>query len=161
MDRAEFAKVQHASQSWESMLRSVTTMFRAIAEEDVWESLSLREYDVLYTLSKSDSPMRLTDLNRHVMLSQPALSRMADRLILKGYISRCKDKHDGRAMSLTLTPEGVKAQKATGAKHVQAIYKRMNQAFTDAEMDEVARLSNKLAAVIDAEHCEVRNQTDE
>ena len=40
----------------------------------------MREYDVLYTLSKRDGPIRARELNKQVLLSQPALSRLLDRL---------------------------------------------------------------------------------
>ena len=45
----------------------------------------MKEYDVLYTLSKCSNPIRLSELNRHVLLSQPALSRMVDRLVEHAY----------------------------------------------------------------------------
>lgn len=161
MDKTNYQLITHAADSWEAMLTSVSTMFRAMTNEDVWETVSMREYDVLYTLSKAEKPMRLTDLNEHVLLSQPALSRMADRLIAKGYISRCKDAHDGRAMALSLTEAGLRAQKATGARHVKAIYARMSAAFTETEMDQIAALSHKLTAVIDAECKRVKGTSDE
>ncbi|MBS1845109.1 MAG: MarR family transcriptional regulator [Actinobacteria bacterium] len=43
--------------------------------------VSRTEYDVLYTLSKCRRPIRLGELNRRVLLSQPALSRLVDRLV--------------------------------------------------------------------------------
>ena len=47
---------------------------KQFAAEDIWRDLSMREYDVLYTLSKCRAPIRISELNRHVLLSQPALS---------------------------------------------------------------------------------------
>ena len=57
------------------MLSAHATLMRRFGAQDVWEDLSMREYDVLYTLSKCREPIRLSELNRHVLLSQPALSR--------------------------------------------------------------------------------------
>ena len=77
------------------------------APQDVWEDLSMREYDVLYTLSKCPDPIRLTELNRHVLLSQPALSRMVDRLADRGLVSRdAPTRADGRGVRLALTDDG-------------------------------------------------------
>ena len=63
----------------------------------------MREYDVLYTLSKCPEPIRLSELNRHVLLSQPALSRMVDRLAARGLVARQADPADGRGVRLSLT----------------------------------------------------------
>src|SRR3984957_13658603 len=69
-----------ANDAWEALLAAHATPMRRFGAQDVWTDLSMREYDVLYTLSKCQDPIRLTELNRHVLLSQPALSRMVDRL---------------------------------------------------------------------------------
>src|SRR3974377_314475 len=69
-----------ANDAWEALLSAHASLIRRFGEQDVWKDVSMKEYDVLYTLSKCDSPIRLTELNRHVLLSQPALSRMVDRL---------------------------------------------------------------------------------
>ena len=64
---------------------------KQFAAEDIWADVSMREYDVLYTLSKCPGPMRLSELNRHVLLSQPALSRLVDRLAERGLVERQPD----------------------------------------------------------------------
>jgi DNA-binding MarR family transcriptional regulator len=73
-----------ANDAWEALMSAHASLTRRFNAEDVWEDLSMKEYDVLYTLSKCPEPIRLTDLNRHVLLSQPALSRMVDRLADQG-----------------------------------------------------------------------------
>ena len=71
---------QLANDAWEQLLAAYGTLMREYAAEDSWSEVSMREYDVLYTLSKCPKPVRLSELNRHVLLSQPALSRLVDRL---------------------------------------------------------------------------------
>jgi len=66
--------------AWEALLSAHATLMKQFAAEDIWGDISMREYDVLYTLSKCREPVRLSELNRHVLLSQPALSRLVDRL---------------------------------------------------------------------------------
>src|SRR3984957_20421484 len=73
-----------ANEAWEALLTAHASVTRQFAAQDIWEDFSMKEYDVLYTLSKCQDPIRLTDLNRHVLLSQPALSRMVDRLADRG-----------------------------------------------------------------------------
>ncbi|MDT7786230.1 MAG: hypothetical protein QOF58_4649, partial [Pseudonocardiales bacterium] len=52
-------------------MRAYAVLMKQFGAEDVWGDLTMREYDVLYTLSKCDGPLRMSELNRHVLLSQP------------------------------------------------------------------------------------------
>ncbi|MFI1460721.1 MarR family winged helix-turn-helix transcriptional regulator [Nocardia carnea] len=85
-----------ANDAWESLLTAHAALMKQFAAEDVWHGLTMREYDVLYTLSKCPEPIRPAELNRHVLLTQPALSRMVDRLVERGFVQRTRDPHDGR-----------------------------------------------------------------
>src|SRR5690606_39188719 len=77
-----------ANDAWESLLTAHAALMKRFATEDIWGDVSMREYDVLYTLSKCDQPIRLGELHRHVLLSQPALSRLVERLTERGLIER-------------------------------------------------------------------------
>lgn len=83
---------QLANDAWESLLTAHAEMMRELVADDIWDELTMREYDVIYTLSKCERPQRLADLNRHVLLSQPALSRLVERLITRGLIVRQRDR---------------------------------------------------------------------
>src|SRR5579859_7947578 len=96
-----------ANGAWEALLSAHASLMRGFAGDDVWEDLSMKEYDVLYTLSKCPQPIRLSELNRHVLLSQPALSRLVDRLVERELVSRAADPRDGRSVRLALTPAGL------------------------------------------------------
>src|SRR4030095_11089180 len=78
-----------ANDAWEAMLSAHARLMKQFAAEDIWQDLSMREYDVLYTLSKCREPARIGELHRHVLLSQPALSRMVDRLVESGLVRQC------------------------------------------------------------------------
>ena len=45
---------KQANEAWESLLTAHATLMRGFAERDVWKGASIREYDVLYTLSKCE-----------------------------------------------------------------------------------------------------------
>src|SRR6266853_6688474 len=80
----------------------------------------------IYTLSLHDAlPIRLTELNRHVLLSQPALSRMVDRLADRGLVSRATDPRDGRGVRLALTEEGLAVQRRIGRLHGRSVAQAM------------------------------------
>jgi DNA-binding MarR family transcriptional regulator len=117
---------------------------RQFNAQDVWEDLSMKEYDVLYTLSKCPDPIRLGELNRHVLLSQPALSRMVDRLADRGLVSRSTDPSDGRGIRLALTEEGLAVQRRIGRRHGRAVARAMLTGLTPAELRQLEELCGKL-----------------
>jgi DNA-binding MarR family transcriptional regulator len=135
-----------ANDAWESLLTAHAEMMRRFAAEDVWCEVSRTEYDVLYTLSKCRAPIRLGELNRRVLLSQPALSRMVDRLVERGLVRREADASDARAALLSLTDAGRAQQKSTGRRHALNVSKAMNDAFEPEEMRELMTLCRKLTA---------------
>ena len=91
-----------ANDAWEALLSAHASLIRRFSAEEVWEDISMKEYDVLYTLSKCPEPIRPTDLNQHVLLSQPALSRLVDRLAARGLVQRVADSRDLRTVRLSL-----------------------------------------------------------
>ena len=139
--------IREANRSWEALLAAHATIMRGFNEEPVWREhgIAMREYDVLYTLSKCEGPARMGELQRGVLLSQPALSRLVDRLVARGLIERATDASDGRAVRVTLTPQGVKPQRLVGRSHARSVERAMRALDTD-EQRELARLASKLIA---------------
>jgi len=135
-----------ANDTWESLLTAHARVMKAYQAEPLWREISMREYDVLYALSKCDQPIRLSELNRNVLLSQPALSRMVDRLVGRGLITREADPTDGRGVRLGLSELGREAQHRLGTRHAQSVTRAMTSRLTDAEMEQLEALCLKLAA---------------
>ena len=132
-------------------------LMRQFGAADVWEDLSMREYDVLYTLSKCPDPIRLSELNRHVLLSQPALSRMVDRLAERGLVSRTTDPSDGRGVRLALTADGGPCSARIGRRPRPLVARSMLAGLTPAELRQLrscARSWRQPARSTDrADHC--------
>jgi DNA-binding MarR family transcriptional regulator len=133
-----------ANDAWEALLTAHAEMIKQLAAEDVWSEVSMREYDVLYTLSKCRRPIRLGELNRRVLLSQPALSRLVDRLVERGLVQRDTDPSDGRGVLLGLTEAGRAQQRSTGRAHALNVARTMTAAFDDDELRELMALCRKL-----------------
>jgi DNA-binding MarR family transcriptional regulator len=133
-----------ANDAWEALLTAHASLMRQFNAQDVWEDFSMKEYDVLYTLSKCQNPIRLSELNRHVLLSQPALSRMVDRLADRGLISRSTDPNDGRGVRLALTGEGLAVQRRIGRRHGRSVARAMLAGLTPAELRQLEELCVKL-----------------
>jgi DNA-binding MarR family transcriptional regulator len=140
---------QLANDAWEQLLAAYGTLMREYAAEDSWSEVSMREYDVLYTLSKCPKPVRLSELNRHVLLSQPALSRLVDRLAERGLVDRCTDPADGRGVRLSLTAAGRTVQRQVGASHARTVARAMTAGLTHDELGQLEALCHKLALAHD------------
>ncbi|MEU1951603.1 MarR family winged helix-turn-helix transcriptional regulator [Nocardia rhamnosiphila] len=134
-----------ANDAWEAVLTAHAVLMKQFAAEDVWQGLTMREYDVLYTLSKCPEPIRPAELNRHVLLTQPALSRMVDRLVDRGLVQRTPDPHDGRGVRLSLTDEGRTRQRRIGGRHAVGVARALTGALTDDELRTLEQLCGKLA----------------
>lgn len=137
--------VRATSDAWEAVMTAHARLVTSFSSEGIFTELSMREYDVLYTLSKQDEPMRLSDLRDSVLLSQPALSRLVDRLVERGLLERCTNDQDRRALSISLSDAGRRLQREVGRAHALSVARELSAALDPAEIDELHRLAAKLA----------------
>ena len=135
-----------ANDAWEALLAAHSTLIKELGTRDIWADISMKEYDVLYTLSKCTGPIGLTELNRHVLLSQPALSRLVDRLAERGLVERCADPADGRGVRLSLTEVGQAVQRQVGRRHARGVARAMTAGLDPAELRQLETICRKLAA---------------
>lgn len=142
------AGIRLANEAWEALLTAHAAVLRGFACEPVWKEhgLSMREYDVLYTLAKCGVPARVGELQANVLLSQPALSRLVDRLTERRLVERTADPDDGRAVRVRLTAEGRELQLAVGRSHARSVAREVGGALTEGELHELRRIAAKLAA---------------
>ena len=80
-----------------------------------------------------------------MLLSQPALSRMVDRLADRGLVSRTTDPSDGRGVRLALTEDGRAVQRRIGRRHARSVARAMLAGLTPAELRQLEELCAKLA----------------
>ena len=147
---AERTDIRLANSAWESLMTAHAALNATFAQEGMWAKLTMREYDVLYTLMKAHSggqpAPRISDVKQGVLLSQPALSRMIDRLVARGLISRAVDPDDARAVRISITDAGAALQQEVGRAHAKSIARELGAALTPAEMRDLQNLCSKLAA---------------
>jgi DNA-binding MarR family transcriptional regulator len=141
-----------ANSAWEALLSAHAGLIREFAAEPIWQDASMREYDVLYTLSKCEGPLRLGELNRNVLLSQPALSRMVDRLVERGLIERKADPADRRGVLLSLTEAGREVQREIGRRHARSVARALTAELSPAELGELEIICRKLVSRPAANH---------
>ena len=133
-----------ANHAWEALLSAHAVLMKRFAAEDIWHDVSMREYDVLYTLSKSPEPLPMGELHRQVLLSQPALSRMVDRLIERGLIERHVDPDDGRRARLSLTAAGKDTQQRIGQRHARSVARAVSAQLSVEELLQLETICQKL-----------------
>lgn len=117
--------VRLANESWEALLSAQVSVMRGFAAERMWDEVSLNEYDVLYALRKAGCALRQSELTKQVLLSQPALSRLVERLEQRGLVRRSSDTRDKRGVLVGLTDAGAAAQQRIGARHARSVEERM------------------------------------
>jgi DNA-binding MarR family transcriptional regulator len=89
--------------------------------------------------------VRIGELHRHVLLSQPALSRMVDRLVERGFVARCPDPADGRGVRLSLTDAGRDIQHRIGRRHARSVARAVTAELSPDELRQLATIGWKLA----------------
>ncbi|MFC0448665.1 MarR family winged helix-turn-helix transcriptional regulator [Rhodococcus jostii] len=144
------SRTERATEAWEALFRAQVAVMRHLAADDVWDELSLREYDVLFTLSRAPGRrLRLHDLNREILLSQPSLSRLVERLVVAGLVTREGDPGDRRGTVVALTDEGARRQQSVGRRHAASIRRHVGPALSDDELDTLTDLCTKLRGAQD------------
>ena len=144
------SRTERAAEAWEALFRAQVAVMRNLAADDVWDELSMREYDVLFTLARAPGRrLRLHDLNREILLSQPSLSRLVERLAGSGFVTRECDPGDRRGTVVALTDEGARMQKSVGRRHAASIRRHVGPALSDDYLDTLTELCAKLRGAQD------------
>lgn len=137
---------REAAEGWEALFRTQVTVMRRLIADDIWGDLSMREYDVLFTLASGGGSLRLRDLNENILMAQSSLSRLVDRLEKRGLVRRESAPEDGRGVRVTLTEEGVRLQKEVGRLHVRSIAHYVGSAIAADDLAVLRELLDKLRA---------------
>jgi DNA-binding MarR family transcriptional regulator len=138
-----------AVDAWEALYRAQVAVMRRLRATFPDDELSMSEYDVLFNLSRlPGGAARIRDLNRRLLLTQPSVSRLLDRIAARGLITKTDDPRDARGTIVTLTPEGAAMFRRVGARHAAAIAEIM-AVLPPEELRELGRLSDRLREGID------------
>lgn len=138
--------VRAAATAWEELFRAQVAIMRRLQRDPIWDRVSLREYDVLFTLSAAPEGLRLRELAESSLLSQPSLSRMVERLEAAGWVHRQPAPGDGRGVVVVLTAAGAALQREVGRRHVQAIAHYVGGALDTERLAALAGVAHELRA---------------
>ncbi|KRB36512.1 MarR family winged helix-turn-helix transcriptional regulator [Microbacterium sp. Root180] len=133
-----------AIDAWESLFRAQHEVFDDINDDFDEETLSQAEYDVLLTVTRGqDMTARLRDVTANMLISQPSVSRLVDRMAVRGLIAKCADPDDGRGALVRATDAGAGLFRRLASAHGRAIAERMSL-LSDDELTQLRDLTAKL-----------------
>ena len=131
--------------AWESLFRAQVAIMRTLAAEFPTRDISFNEYDVLFNLSlQPNRELRLRDLNKHVLLTQPSVSRLVDRLVARGLVAKEPEPSDARGTVIRLTDTGYDMFRRVAVDHMKTITDRVGGRLTSEELETLVRLCDKL-----------------
>jgi DNA-binding MarR family transcriptional regulator len=132
-----------AIDAWESLFRAQHEVFEEISG-DFDSELTQAEYDVLLTVTRgADMTARLRDVTANMLISQPSVSRLVDRMAVRGLIAKCPDPEDGRGALVRATDAGASAFRKVASAHGRSIAERMSL-LSDDELAQLRDLTSKL-----------------
>lgn len=130
--------------AWEALFRAQVSVLRQLNAEFPTGGLSFNEYDVLFNLSRQpDRRLRIRDLNLHLLLTQPSVSRLVDRLAAKQLVRKAPDPGDGRGTIVSLTDAGYDQFRSVALIHADSIHRRLSSLTID-ELETLTAISDKL-----------------
>src|ERR1700751_2086581 len=91
--------------AWRGLLEAHALLTRQLdAQMHAEHGLSLSAYEGLMFLDDApDHRMRMSELADRVLLSRSGCTRLVDRLVEQGYVTRCAAASDGRGLYARLT----------------------------------------------------------
>jgi DNA-binding MarR family transcriptional regulator len=132
-----------AIDAWESLFRAQHEVFEEISG-DFDSALTQAEYDVLLTVTRApDMTARLRDVTANMLISQPSVSRLVDRMAARGLIAKCPDPEDGRGSLVRATDAGASSFRKVASAHGRSIAERMSL-LSDDELAQLRDLTSKL-----------------
>jgi DNA-binding MarR family transcriptional regulator len=134
-----------AVDAWEALFRAQVTVLRDLSRDFPLDQLSLNEYDVLFNLSRQpDRRSRIRDLNKQLLLTQPSVSRLVDRLVSRGLVEKSADPADARGTVVALTERGGDLFRAVAVQHAASISRRVGGVLDADELRTLTALTDKL-----------------
>jgi DNA-binding MarR family transcriptional regulator len=134
---------------WRAFLVTHARVARRL-EADLPEKggLSLAEFDVLFQLANADGQrLRMNELADRIVLSRAGITRLVDRLVADGLVSRLKCASDARGSYAVLTEVGRTRLDKVRPDHFAGVRRYFLEAFAAAEMQTLAALLERVEPI--------------
>jgi DNA-binding MarR family transcriptional regulator len=103
-------------------------------------AVTMPQFDVMAALARTEDGMTMTDLSRHLMVSNGNVTGIIDRLVAEKLVLRQAPATDRRSFIVRLTPKGA-AHFATVARIHEGW---VDELLTDIDADEAERIIGDL-----------------
>src|SRR4051794_11768361 len=109
--------------AWRGMLQMHAHITQALDVQMRTEhGLSVSSYEVLMFLAEApERRLRMAEIADQVLLSRSGLTRLVDRLVQLGYVTRCAAENDGRGAYAELTDAGLEKFQAAQRTHREGV----------------------------------------
>lgn len=128
-------------EAWAGLLRVHATITHALdAELQNDCGISLSDYDVLVHLANAaEQRLRMSELAESILISQSGITRLVDRLVARGMVTRERCAEDRRGAFAALTPAGLDVLRRASPAHVASVRERFLNHLTAKEQETLAR----------------------
>lgn len=133
-------------EAWGGLLSTHARLDRAIdADLRQHDGITHIEFEVLLRLNWADEHrMRIQDLASTSLLTRSGMSRLVDRMVRAGLVTREEAPEDRRGAYAVLTPAGSALFEGASARHVAYVRTLFHQRLTPQEVDTLIAIWAKL-----------------
>jgi DNA-binding MarR family transcriptional regulator len=131
------------------LMRASDSVFRALDRSlQAGHGISLHQYEVLLFLAvfSTDHTMPMTELRRRTPLSQSRVSRVVSGLEDDGLVRRTTDPTDNRAVTVTITQQGLEKYQSAQHQHLRDLDEHLFSVLTEREIHQLAAITAKILA---------------
>lgn len=132
--------------AWRGMLGVHAAVTRRLDRElRERHGMSLSVYEVLMLVGEAPGRrVRVSELSASTLLSVSGVSRMVDRLVREGLVTKEPCPDDGRGAEVALTAMGRGRLRAARASHLAGVRLEFLERFADDELVDLARAWERL-----------------
>jgi DNA-binding MarR family transcriptional regulator len=133
---------------WRTFLRTHAAAVRQLEHDLAADAdVPLGWYDVLLQLAEApEHRLRMAELADRVLLSRSGLSRLVDRLVAEGMVTRAPFPGDGRGLYTVLSRAGMERLRQAAPIHLAGVQRYWLSKFTDEQLVELGALLARLEA---------------
>jgi DNA-binding MarR family transcriptional regulator len=133
--------------AWRAFLLAHARLSRRLDEELRSEhGLTLPEYDALLQIAQApERRLRMSQLAEAVVLSRSGVTRLIDRLVADGLVTRSQCLSDARGAEAVLTDAGLERLRRAAGTHLRGIEQYFLSVVPDSELDALERTLHFIA----------------
>jgi DNA-binding MarR family transcriptional regulator len=133
--------------AWRGFLRAHARIVQALdAELQERAGLPLSSYEVLLYLREApEGRLRMSEIAGRLLLTAGGVTRLVDRLVASGLVEKERCLDDRRGSYAVLTPLGAQRLRSARAVHLAGVRRRFLSRLSAQEIDQLARLWERMA----------------